>query len=563
MSVDGPALLVVDDNEDNRYTLTRRLKREGYGNLTTATNGREALDLLQTKPFDLILLDIMMPDMNGYEVLERMKAGAELRNIPVIMISALNELDSVVRCIELGAEDYLPKPFNPTLLRARVGASLEKKRLRDEVRASLARLEQEMDAARKLQLGMLPQVFPACTPEQPVEIHALMEPAREVGGDLYDFFYASENLFCFLVGDVSGKGAAAAMFMARTRSLVRMAVQLWRKTNDDQITPVHIVEAVNHELWQNNRDRMFVTLFLAVLDTKTGVLTYVNAGHLAPCVLHASGGIERVNDKPAMPLGVRAGAVYEERTVTLRPDDAVFVFSDGVTEAMNVADELYGNERLQADLRAAPALTAEEMVRAVKAKVDAFTGEASKFDDVTMLALRWQPAGARLQTSEAAGTRHSGTKQPMPLPQTTHIVIRKDVADLAALTATMERVGAEHGMPEKSLFQLQVALDEIVSNVIKYAWPDGGAHDIEIRITARDDGLEVEIIDDGRMFDPRDAPKRDKPLPSQRPQPGGVGVQMTKQLVDRIDYARIGNRNHTTLTKLCALDAAASGRKKA
>jgi anti-sigma regulatory factor (Ser/Thr protein kinase) len=150
----------------------------------------------------------------------------------------------------------------------------------------------------------------------------------------------------------------------------------------------------------------------------------------------------------------------------------------------------------------------------------------------------------------------------MPLPQTTHIVIRNDVADLAALTTVMERVGAEHGMPEKSLFQLQVALDELVSNVIKYAWPEPNAHDIEIRITARRDGIEVEIIDDGRMFDPRDAPKRDKSLTGQRPRPGGVGVQMTKQLVDGIDYARVGNRNHTTLTKLCALGPVASGGRK-
>ena len=145
----------------------------------------------------------------------------------------------------------------------------------------------------------------------------------------------------------------------------------------------------------------------------------------------------------------------------------------------------------------------------------------------------------------------------MPLPQTAHIVIRNDVADLAALTTAMERMGAEHGMPERSLFQLQVAVDEIVSNVIKYAWPGADAHDIEIRITARHDGVEVEIIDDGRMFDPRDAPKRDKTLPGQRPRPGGVGVQMTTQLVDRIDYARIGNRNHTTLTKFCTLGPAA------
>jgi sigma-B regulation protein RsbU (phosphoserine phosphatase) len=401
VSADDPALLVVDDNDDNRYTLTRRLAREGYTNLTTAANGCEALDLLQAKPFDLILLDIMMPGTNGYEVLEHMKANPALREIPVIMISALNELDSVIRCVELGAEDYLTKPFNPTLLRARVGASLEKKRLRDAVRVSLARLEQEMDAARKLQLGMLPMAFPACTPERPIEIHALMEPAREVGGDLYDFFYASEHLFCFLVGDVSGKGAAAAMFMARTRSLVRMAIQLWRKTSDHQIAPTHIAEAVNRELCQNNRDRMFVTLFLGVLDTKIGVLTYVNAGHLVPWVLDSSGRIEPVNDKPAMPLGVRTDTAYQERTVTLRPDDTVFVFSDGVTEAMNAAGELYGNARLQADLCAASGLTPGEIVRAIKVKLDLFAGDAPKSDDVTMLTLRWQPGAARLQTSAA------------------------------------------------------------------------------------------------------------------------------------------------------------------
>jgi adenylate cyclase len=134
------ALLVVDDIEDNRYTLTRRLSREGYTNLTTAANGREALELLQEKPIDLVLLDIMMPEMNGYEVLERLKADPDLRHIPIIMISAVDEIESVIRCIELGAEDYLSKPFNPTLLRARVGASLERKRLHDQVRAQAADL---------------------------------------------------------------------------------------------------------------------------------------------------------------------------------------------------------------------------------------------------------------------------------------------------------------------------------------------------------------------------------------------------------------------------------------
>jgi sigma-B regulation protein RsbU (phosphoserine phosphatase) len=392
VSGDGPALLVVDDNEDNRYTLTRRLTREGYDNLTTATTGREALDLLQSKPFDLVLLDIMMPDMNGYEVLERMKAGGQLRDIPVIMISALSEIDSVIRCIELGAEDYLPKPFNPTLLRARLGATLEKKRLRDEVRTSLARLEEEMDAARKLQLGMLPQVFPACTPERPVEVHAFMEPAREVGGDLYDFFYAAPNLFCFLVGDVSGKGAPAAMFMARTRSLVRMAAELLRKAGEGQMAPGLIAEAVNRELYQNNDDRMFVTLFLGLLETQTGALGYINAGHPVPHILRATGEIEHVVASPDMPLGVRSKTAYRTGTLTLQPGDGMFVATDGVIEAMNEAGDLYTIDRLDANLRSAVNSSALELVRTVTDSVHDFAGSAAKSDDITVLALRWRPA---------------------------------------------------------------------------------------------------------------------------------------------------------------------------
>ena len=385
-------LLVVDDNDDNRYTLTRRLAREGYEDVTAVVNGREALEKLQSSPCDLVLLDVMMPDMNGYEVLESMKANPALRDIPVIMISALTEMDSVVRCIELGAEDYLPKPFNPTLLRARVGASLEKKRLRDEVKASLARLEQEMDAARKLQLGMLPRVFPACTKEQPVEVHAFMEPAREVGGDLYDFFYASPHLFCFLVADVSGKGAAAAMFMARTRSLVRMAVALWQKTGDGEITPGLIAEAVNRELCQNNDDRMFVTLFLGLLDTQPGTLTYTNAGHPVPHILRASGEIEQVHASPDMPLGVRGKTTYRTGIAMLKPGDATFVATDGVIEAMNAEGGLYTLDRLNTDLRAAVNASAVDLVRIVTDNVHAFTGSAPKADDVTALALRWRPS---------------------------------------------------------------------------------------------------------------------------------------------------------------------------
>jgi len=161
MSQEGYALLVVDDNEDNRYTLTQRLKRQGYANVATAQDGREALDLLRTRPFDLVLLDIMMPELNGYQVLAELKADDQLRHIPVIMISAVSELDSVIRCIELGADDYLPKPFNPTLLRARVGACLEKKRLHDELAEWTRTLEQRVQekVAEVERLGRLKRFF--------------------------------------------------------------------------------------------------------------------------------------------------------------------------------------------------------------------------------------------------------------------------------------------------------------------------------------------------------------------------------------------------------------------
>jgi sigma-B regulation protein RsbU (phosphoserine phosphatase) len=392
MTVTEPALLVVDDNEDNRYTLTRRLNREGYKNLTMARNGREALDRLNAQPFDLVLLDIMMPDMNGYEVLEQVKATPALRDIPIIMISSLDEIESIIRCIELGAEDYLSKPFNPTLLRARVGASLEKKRLRDEVRRNMLRLAHELQAARTLQLAMLPRQFPTCSPSHPIAVHAIMEPANEVGGDLYDCFYAGEHTFCFLAGDVCGKGASAAMFMARARSLVRITVSLWQEWRTDDVDPGTLLEAVNRELCQDNDDCMFITMFLGLIDTRNGLVSFVNAGHPRPHLVSSTGETKQIDSKPALPLGVRREARFQTRTLQILPGDALFVCSDGVFEAVNGKGDLFSIERMAQLLRQANAAEPREMVRIVKDAVDAFMGGASRTDDLTALAMRWRPA---------------------------------------------------------------------------------------------------------------------------------------------------------------------------
>jgi phosphoserine phosphatase RsbU/P len=384
---EGPRILVVDDNDDNRYTLTLYLDLEGYSKVETAQDGEEAIARLEVDAFDLVLLDVMMPKVDGYQVLTWIKGQPRLRDLPVIMISALNEMSSVVRCIELGAVDYLPKPFNPTLLKARLGATLEKKRLRDEIDEHLARLEEELNAARKLQMSMVPQSFPAPSADFPIDLHASMEPAREVGGDLYDFFMTEDGKLCFLVGDVSGKGMPAALFMARAKSLIRIATDLMRSANGTSAPPADIIARVNRELCQDNGDMMFVTLFFAMLAPATGEVEFCNAGHNPPYHLNGQGAVAIEGGKGII-LGVNPKAVYAIGRLSLATGEGIYVFTDGVTEANNTAEELFGEPRLEAALRAAAASGSAEIVKSVAEAVRGFVGNALPFDDITMLAIR-------------------------------------------------------------------------------------------------------------------------------------------------------------------------------
>ena len=383
----GPRLLVVDDNEDNRYTLIMRLEIEGYSNIAIAEDGEQALALLGSQDFDLVLLDVMMPKVDGYQVLQQLKAHGRLHNIPVIMISALNEIDSVVRCIELGAVDYLSKPFNPVLLKARVGASLEKKRLRDQVRAHLARMEEELESARQLQLSMVPTVFPQPTAQMPIEISAMMEPAREVGGDLYDFYKTDDGVLCFFIGDVSGKGVAAALFMARAKNLIRLVTRLLRGANGSAPTPTDIVTTVNQELCQDNASMMFVTLFFGMLDPQTGALRFTNAGHNPPYRLNGRD-VTPIAGSKGRPLGTRENSAYETGHLTLALGDAIYLYTDGITEAANRKDDLFTEERLDAVLRETAGHRPDDMIKAVADAVRSFADGAPQSDDITALAIR-------------------------------------------------------------------------------------------------------------------------------------------------------------------------------
>lgn len=389
MSVSESALLIVDDNEDNRYTLTRRLQREGYQNLTTAADGKQALDLLESRPFALVLLDVMMPDLNGYQVLERMRADDRLRHIPVIMISALDETDSVIRCIELGAEDYLSKPFNPTLLRARVGASLEKKRLHDGLVDALNQIESELQAARHIQLSMVPTEFLVPTPERPVEVYATLEPARRVGGDLYDFFWGEDGRMYFVVADVSDKGTPAALFMARTKTMIRLVATLYRLPGGASMEPHQIIKKVNEDLSLENGQGMFVTVFLGILDPATAMLSFCNAGHNLPYLLRPTEGVSLVTGARGKPLGIRPSFTYSSESLKLAPGDGLFVYTDGITEALNAVDKLYSDERLEEVLRSLGTASASEIVTSVMQDVRTFAAGAVQADDIAAMSLRF------------------------------------------------------------------------------------------------------------------------------------------------------------------------------
>jgi len=401
-------LLVVDDNEGNRDMLSRRLRHEGY-TVETAEHGREALEVIKSRPVDLVLLDVMMPEMDGYEVLKHLKADSTLRNIPVIMISALGEIESVVRCIEMGAEDYLPKPFNPVLLRARVTACLEKKRLRDIERLYAQSMEKELEIGRKIQSSF----FPDLLPELPGwEIATYFQAANQVAGDFYDaFFLSNRKAVGLVIADVCDKGVGSALFMALIRSLIRVfsgqthlcdtfildnqdrveGIIPLQETNIVDPTNALIAVALTNDYIEQNHSRMsmFATLFFGILDPETGSLAYINAGH-EPLIVVGPDGIKEDLQPTGPAVGMMLDAKFKIKQVQLEPGDILIGYTDGVTEACAPSGDLFTKQRLRSILQQ-PAASAPELLERIKASLVAYTENAPQSDDITLLAVQGTP----------------------------------------------------------------------------------------------------------------------------------------------------------------------------
>ncbi len=388
-------VLVVDDTPVNRDTLSRHVRREGYV-VDTADHGREALEKLRAEPFDLVLLDVQMPEMDGPQLLETLRNDAALAHIPVIVVSAVDDIDSIVQCLELGADDYLPTLFRPAILRARLSAALDRKRLRDA-----ESLTHELAVARKIQGDFLPESLPAALG---VQLEARLQPARQVSGDFYDaFMLAPGGTIVLVVGDVCDKGLGAALFMALFRSLIRAsadpveggAIQMigGRRTvvrqSLEAATPADLLTRVagftnDYIARLHGRTNMFATAFLGALTPHTGQFDFVNAGH-EPAIVIAPDGTTRELRPTGPALGLLPDAPFYADEGRLERGHSLFAFTDGLVEARSPAGEAFGTERLRDALRVNNA-SASNLVEGVMEALDAFTGQAEQYDDVTLLA---------------------------------------------------------------------------------------------------------------------------------------------------------------------------------
>ena len=400
-----PVVLIVDDTPEN-LTIMNGLLKDVY-RTKVANSGERALKLAAAEPKpDLVLLDIMMPGMDGYEVCRRLKADANTQEIPVIFLTAKTQVEDESQGFEVGCVDYITKPISPPIVLARVRTHLALKAAADFLRdknaylaAEVARrvgeleaatrarqkLESELEIARRIQMDMLPQGGSA-NPEL-YDLAARLVPARAVGGDLYDYFHHGGKLY-FLVGDVSGKGVPAALFMARAKTLFATVAH-----HESDLG--RVLAEVNCGLCADNEAAMFATLFAGTIDLDTGELRCAVGGHEAPILVPASGEAARIVPVAGGPaLGLRPEAAFPTIPCELRPGDALVLYTDGVTEAEAEQGGFFTDERLLELLSGTQKVSAAAIADRVLGAVREFAGKAPQSDDITVLALRYRPLGA-------------------------------------------------------------------------------------------------------------------------------------------------------------------------
>jgi sigma-B regulation protein RsbU (phosphoserine phosphatase) len=378
-------ILSVDDEQDMEILLTqyfRRKIKKGEYEFAFAHNGVEALQMLLARPdFDIILSDINMPEMDGLTLLTKIN---EMRNpaLKCIMVSAYGDMENIRTAMNRGAFDFTTKPINLEDMECTIEKAIEQIRFvknAQKEHTQLKSIQSDLKVAKEIQETILPKKFPPFPDLPSFDIYASMSAAAYVGGDFYDFFLIDHDRLGFVVADVSGKGIPAAIFMAISRTVIR-AVALTENS------PSLCMKRSNHILCQESVNDMFVTTFYGILNIHTGSISYCNAGHNPPILIRK----ESASPLPLtnnIILGAFPDTEFHEKEVTLHPGDSLFLYTDGVTDAMNHSKELYGSARLLKDCQSMRGFSPKEIVGKITANIHHFSTGTIQSDDITLLSI--------------------------------------------------------------------------------------------------------------------------------------------------------------------------------
>ena len=380
-------ILSVDDEMDLELLLTqyfRRKIRKGEYEFVFAHNGLEALTMMVKHPdIEIILSDINMPEMDGLTLLAKIN---EMRNpaLRVIMVSAYGDMGNIRQAMNNGAFDFATKPIDLDDLSVTIEKAIAQINYVHEMQKEHTQLESlkgDLAVAGEIQQAILPRIFPPFPDNaDKIDIAASMTPAKDVGGDFYDFFRIDDDRIGFLIADVSGKGVPAAIFMAVSRTLIRA-------TGIRGGSPAECISYSNKLLSDESVDCMFVTVFYGIMNVTTGEVTYCNAGHNPPYIIKGTGEVKALEMSKDPMVGAISGIDYHDCQLQLDKGDALVMFTDGVTEAMNTANEEFGEARLEATLSKTFS-KCQDMVEAIKTDVAGFVDGAEQSDDITVLALK-------------------------------------------------------------------------------------------------------------------------------------------------------------------------------
>jgi len=392
----------------------------------------------------------------------------------------------------------------------------------DELKATTAQkasIVSELKVASDIQMSMLPKTYPPFPERDDIDIFGQLKPAKAVGGDLFDFFIRDEKLM-FCIGDVSGKGVPASLVMAVTRAL-------FRSISAHEASPDRIVSSINGAMSENNDSSMFVTLFVGVLDLPTGRLRYANAGHDAPLIIGSE--ICHLPVDANLPVGIMPDWKYTVQETNIVPQTIIFLYTDGLTEAENIDHNLFGEQRIL-DIAKTVQRTPRELIDQMTEAVHKYVGEAEQSDDLTMLAIQY-------------------TKKQLDVRFQRSITLPNDVNEVPRLAEFVDSVCEAMDFDMGTTMKLNLAIEEAVVNVMNYAYPAGTKGDVNIEAQANDVRLKFVITDSGVPFDPTAKKEVDTTLSAEERSIGGLGIHLVRQIMDSINYERVGGTNVLTLRK--------------